>query len=424
MNSPGEEEDYWNVSDSKAYNFDEDDVSNISEASYEDFPQSDFPLSLLISDQDLQMILEEQSRQEILPRNISQEEELRVLRRKFQEERNPPPASVIISRLLTGRQVQLENYKTLPQKTELLDEAMVSGSGDAILKVVLFLTKTLKKKIVHQLLQNRPEAVNHYTNYLSTRLQISDCVDLWTMLGKQHEAAMFQFRLAVTTSNVDQKRRKLAKVHSDYFVQPGGSSFHARFLLDVLNLLEYQSTDVKECLDKPALETLYHVCQKHRWTDNKTPTPGNPYNFAKLYQISASQFEWIVLNERGRSKAWRDLDALFEKKTFIKSTFSIHIPLDKVVIRLHQLEAPTPVLNTFLSKIDDTQKRLILARKVEAVRTVIDCLVALKEKGDLLTVRNGLEPGTPDRFYADNCLESLQNSKWKADSIKVSINKK
>ncbi|XP_059620786.1 vacuolar protein sorting-associated protein 16B [Phlebotomus argentipes] len=418
MNAQGEDEDYWNVSDSKAYNFDEDDVT--SEASYEDFPQSDFPLNLLISDQDLQMILEEQSRQDVLPRNVSQEEELRFLRRKFQEERNPPPASVILSRLLIGRHVQLEVYKTLAQKTELLDEAIASGSGDAILRVVLFLNRTLKRRIVYQLLQSRPEAVSHFTNYLSTRLQVQECVDLWTMLGKPHEAAMLQYRLAVSTSNADLKRRKLSKVHNDYFLQPGAPIFHTRFVSDQLSLLEWQATEA--LADKTVLESLYHACERHKWTDSKSLSPGNPYNMARKYQISASQFEWIALNERARSKAWKDLDALFERKTFIKSSFAIHIPLDKVVLRLHQLEAPVPVLNAFLARIDDTPKRLTLARKVGAVRSVIDCLVALKDKAELLTVRNSLEQGTPDRFYADNCLEGL-NSKWSAESIKVSIKK-
>lgn len=351
--------------------------------------------------------MDEQSRKDVLPIKFTQEEELRFLRNKFQEERYPPPASVIVSRLLIGRPVSLEVYRSLAQKTELLDEAIASGNGDAILRVVLFLSRSLKKKILYQLLQNRPDAVNHYINYLSTRLQVSECVDLWTILGKQQEAAMFQYRLAVTTSNVDLKRRKLAKVHSDYFLQPGASQFHARFLADQLNLLEWQSAEDKSLLDKPVLESLYRVCQRHKWSDNKSPSPGNPYNFAKTYQISASQFEWIALNERARSKAWKDLDGLFEKKTFIKASFAINIPLDKVILRLHELEAPFPVLNTFLSKIDDTQKRLSLARKVGAVRSVIDCLVAMKDKAELVNLRNGLVEGTPERFYADNCLESL-----------------
>uniref|UniRef100_A0A1B0DDE1 Vps16 C-terminal domain-containing protein n=1 Tax=Phlebotomus papatasi TaxID=29031 RepID=A0A1B0DDE1_PHLPP len=179
------------------------------------------------------------------------------------------------------------------------------------------------------------------------------------------------------------------------------------FLADQLNLLEWQSAEDKSLLDKPVLESLYRVCQRHKWSDNKSPSPGNPYNFAKAYQISASQFEWIALNERARSKAWKDLDGLFEKKTFIKASFAINIPLDKVILRLHELEAPFPVLNTFLGKIDDTQKRLSLARKVGAVRSVIDCLVAMKDKAELVNLRNGLVEGTPERFYAENCLESL-----------------
>lgn len=34
----------------------------------------------------------------------------------------------------------------------------------------------------------------------------------------------------------------------------------------------------------------------------------------ELFKISQPQFEWIVLNERSRSQAWRDLEGIFEKK--------------------------------------------------------------------------------------------------------------
>jgi hypothetical protein len=46
------------------------------------------------------------------------------------------------------------------------------------MQVVLFLVHTLKKTLVYQLLQTRPEAVAQYCQYLSTRLQVHELTDL------------------------------------------------------------------------------------------------------------------------------------------------------------------------------------------------------------------------------------------------------
>lgn len=68
-------------------------------------------------------------------------------------------------------------------------------------------------------------------------------------------------------------------------------------------------------MDRPVLETLSYVCSQHKWSDAANATATNsPYKLMEVYKISQSQFEWIALNERSRSQAWRDLEGMFEKK--------------------------------------------------------------------------------------------------------------
>lgn len=70
-----------------------------------------------------------------------------------------------------------------------------------------------------------------------------------------------------------------------------------------------------EILDLPVLETLSYACSQHKWSETTNHTISNsPYKLMEVYKISQSQFEWIALNERSRSQAWRDLEGIFEKK--------------------------------------------------------------------------------------------------------------
>lgn len=239
------------------------------------------------------------------------------------------------------------------------------------------------------------------------------------MLGRNQEAAMLQYQAAVQTStNPDTRKQKIKKVFSDFYSQSGSNSLYTHLLTNYIILLEWQifekstgGPETTKLLDSSVLESLYYTCSKHKWGEaTSSNSPTTPQRFVEMYQISSAQFEWIALNERGRSQAWRDVESLFEKKSWhsIKSkSFSIHIPLDKAILKLFSLNAPPPVLNYFLGKIDDQQRKLQLSRKINAVRSIVDALVALKDKTELEVLKERLEAGTEEKFYAENALKNL-----------------
>lgn len=149
-----------------------------SEANY-GTGQIELPLHTIISDENLELILQEQSRNEMtIPKGISLEEEVKLLRKKIQEFNYAPSTESVVRKLILGKPCSLEMFRSMAEKEQLLDEAIESGSGNAILKVTLFLDQTLKKKLFYTLLQTRPEAVYHYVNYLSLRLKVTECTDL------------------------------------------------------------------------------------------------------------------------------------------------------------------------------------------------------------------------------------------------------
>lgn len=115
------------------------------------------------------------------------EEELKLMRRQYL---NKPTAERAISTLLLGQNTSIEHFRSLSEKELLLDLAIDSANGDAILRVVLFIESTLNQTLFAQIMRTRSMAVSHYKNYLCARGQIQKCSDFLTMLGLHNETAV------------------------------------------------------------------------------------------------------------------------------------------------------------------------------------------------------------------------------------------
>lgn len=103
---------------------------------------------------------------------------------------NKPTAERAISTLLLGQNTSIEHFRSLSEKELLLDLAIDSANGDAILRVVLFIESTLNQTLFAQIMRTRSMAVSHYKNYLCARGQIQKCSDFLTMLGLHNETAV------------------------------------------------------------------------------------------------------------------------------------------------------------------------------------------------------------------------------------------
>ena len=175
---------------------------------------------------------------------MSPEEEINILRRQIEAQWIPPKVSKTIRLIMLGQPYSLHLYRSYDLKVQLLDEAIKSGDGNAILavcfmlffalcfffsnfkfyftlQIVLFLSKTLKKTLFYQIMQTRPIAVTHYVQYLSTRHIIPELIDLLGMLGQNREAGMKQFKFSVQGSqSIDRKLQKLKLCYSNHFSLP------------------------------------------------------------------------------------------------------------------------------------------------------------------------------------------------------------
>jgi hypothetical protein len=350
----------------------------------------------------------------VIPKGLSLEEEVKFLRRKLNEFHYSNPITTI-NKILLNNSCSLECYKSLKEKEELLDAAIKSGNGDAILKVIFNLKNTLKPAIFLKIIAPRSEAVEHYINYLKTTMKIGEATDILTMLGRQEEAALLQFNAIVQSKNAIQKLDKLKKTQ-ELFTNP----FLLNQVQSYINLLELQINErmyfqPSDVIDKSVLETLYIACSKFQKFSEPTQSTSitNPFKIVEQFNVAPAQFEWIALNERAKSQAWRDIESLFEKKSSMlkKKTFAIHIPLEIVILKLHQLRAPQPVLNSFLQHVEDPERRLTLSKKVGAIHSIVDSLTILKDKRSLEEFKESLASGTAEYFYTEKAITSISSTK-------------
>lgn len=240
---------------------------------------------------------------------------------------------------------------------------------------------------------------------------------------------MLQFEAVMKTcKSPDVKKQKLNKIYNEYFSHQTNAvhTYYTNTVINYISLLEWQLNEkihnpkLTNILDSSPLESLYYACTNYKWGSGTPSTSdhsfsgamaSNPYKFAELYRISQSQFDWIALNERGQCQAWRDLETIFEKKSWHSlkgsKSFSISVPLERVILQLNALDAPVAVLNIFLGHIDDAQRRLALAKRFNAGKSVVDALAELKEREELERYAESLAVGSDVRFYAENAIKNL-----------------
>lgn len=221
----------------------------------------------------------------------------------------------------------------------------------------------------------------------------------------------------------DVKKQKLNKIYNESIAhQPGLiCSYYSMIIMNYVALLEWQlkqkinNGKLINILDSSPLESLYHACANHKWSQSSSdfsiPNQSNPYQFCDTFKISQSQFDWIALIERAQSQAWCDLEKIFAKKSWhslkTSKTFSISVPLECAILQLNSLDAPVDVLNIFLAHIDDPHRRLALAKRFNAGKSIVDSLVELKNRDELEQFIESLNVRDNVRIHAENALKNL-----------------
>lgn len=224
--------------------------------------------------------------------------------------------------------------------------------------------------------------------------------------------------------STDVKKQKLNKIYNELIAHQNGTicSFYTTIITNYISLIDWQLKEkisnpkLLNILDSSPLESLFFASMNHKWSnasaDFSIPNQSNPYQFADMFKISQPHFDWITLNERAKTQAWCDLEKIFERKSWhslkTTKTFSISVPVERVIFQLHAYDAPADILNVFLMLIDDPHRRLVLAKRFPlAGKSVVDTLVELKNREELEQYIDTLSVRDNVRIHGENALKNM-----------------
>ncbi|KAF7993157.1 hypothetical protein HCN44_005938 [Aphidius gifuensis] len=315
---------------------------------------------------------------------------------------------ITLRRILLGQPFTLEYYKSLGNKTALLDAAIASA-------------------LVQRLLMDKPGAIDVYTHYLATRLLTNDITDLLTMQGRSLDAAMTNFNIIVKNTK-DEVRllQKLSKCFKTQFMNLQNCR-ETQFVHNYIKLLEW-----KTAYDSSVLDCLRYSCKEH-WSSSDDSIV-SPFYLLHQHEITPRQYQKIALQSRISAQAWGDIDILLLSKGWLGSQkLQTNLPIEDVLKILHNGQAPSAVLDKFLKYVDNTDRRLQLARALSCSKVIIEvtsCLInsfyvayyliyvlkILASQGDrasLLEYKDTLVPNSESYFLAEKTLSS-STIRWKS----------
>lgn len=162
------------------------------------------------------------------------------------------------------------------------------------------------------------------------------------------------------------------------------------------------------------LETLHYCCRYHYLlADNNF---ASPVYLRKRYGLSERQFLWTALQALSKSAMWPEIDTLFEYKSWLGSRkIKNCIPIEDIVGVLYRHSAPPEMLEKYLELIEDTERRLALAKELLMVKFAADILIKLKDRKRLSELRAAIQTSQDVDYvqrYIDNVLRT-STIKWK-----------
>ncbi|CAG2161178.1 unnamed protein product [Oppiella nova] len=389
------DEDYW--TQTKAYRFDFDDQTLVESSSVVGSESSEATIDEVLglsgsasSGARVAQSLDEGLAESVVSAQIDEcLQHMKSQETSVGSKRSPQH---VINSLSKGIDIDLHEYKGKEDKLELLDTALHTNEGNAIISVVLHLKRTTKDSIFNYELSRRSLAADHYLFYLRQNKRMTELVDTLSMLGRHEEAAITAYSQAIACRDIDTKVHNLKSCLRNHFTSGGNDCiFWNNYISEQISLLELQlpiesddrrqereghnqlftQTQRTPLIDLPVLSTLYYCCLFHYCLSENHLA--SPKAICKAFYLSDQQFVWTALSALAQTRQWLQIDTLFEYKSWLgNKRLKCCIGFDKVVLLLHRNGAPLEVLNKYLQTIDNLDTKFNLAKEMKHLELAID----------------------------------------------------
>ncbi|KAK3597162.1 hypothetical protein CHS0354_038090 [Potamilus streckersoni] len=297
------------------------------------------------------------------------------------------PVKETVTRMITGLPYSLEQYRSKEEKLELLDRAIETHDGNAIIAAVLFLKRTVTDKIFNAEFAIRPDAINQYLSYLRAHFQQTELENMLGLLNRSEEMAMVKYKQAASIVDAVAKTGKLKSCLDAHFKCDSQLEHDASMIQQQLDLLQIQrpidsADEMEQTSRKPGifmthprvvsivnqsvLTTLYY-CSFYHHQDPEN-TYASPLFIRKQHQLNDKQYQWSVIRAQARLKKWDEINSLLQVKGWFGGIkLKTSIGFDNVADILHKHFAPMKEILKFLMLMDDADKRPIKLRRTEEV---------------------------------------------------------
>ncbi|KAL3873782.1 hypothetical protein ACJMK2_036867 [Sinanodonta woodiana] len=342
------------------------------------------------------------------------------------------PVKETVTRMITGLPYFLEQYRSKEEKLELLDKAIETHDGNAIIAAVIFLKRTVTDKIFNAEFSIRPDAINQYLSYLRAHFQQTELENILGLLNRSEELAMVKYKQAASINDATAKIGKLKTCLDAHFKCDSQLEHDASMIQQQLDLLQIQrpidcADEMEQTSRKPGifithprvvsiinqsvLTTLYY-CSFYHHQDPENSF-ASPMFIKKQHQLNDKQYQWSVIKAQARLKKWDEINSILEVKGWFGGMkLKTAIGFDNVADILHKHFAPMKEVSKFIMLMDDVDKRLVLAKKLKCHEAVIETFKAQKDRRSLETYADNLKVQSQEWFYAKDVLKS-STIKWK-----------
>ncbi|CAG9828174.1 unnamed protein product [Diabrotica balteata] len=391
-------DDFWNSSSTSGFNFDEED---------EELPQPDFQFQMVepqpkVNSIEIYSLISKKSLDLILD-DIKSANEYTV-----------PPVEEVIRKMASGHKYSLDVYKRFSDKMLLFNSALESMDGNIILKVILFLESTLKRDIfVNQLIKSKT-GIKHYANYLIVNNRYEDLNSFYISTGVYSNMKQLYYLMARGVKNKTIILDRLRTLGMDLLQKMYHKDDSAEYN-PYIKLLQWQIQKNENC--DSVIEQLAVLCKKE-WDVNKNALEVI-LEFKKTLKIDDFAFEWTVMNVLASKKMWPQLNDFFMKPNWLTKKHSLKtaIPTELFVYGLSKHDPPKDVLEQYLPWINNTERSLLLAEKLNCHKFIIQHYINQKDRIGLITYKASLiaiklPPQNPEYFMIENALQST-DKKWK-----------
>jgi len=181
-----EEDDFWNTSNVKAFNFDDEDHNQRATSAAEQTAVKTLASVLSAKPSSNEPFLKPSI--VMCHRRNNIDFVIKHLTENIPDQQShppkPDPRTYITNIVNDGAMIDFSLYKTKKDKLALIDCAICCNDGNVVTAASVFLSKTLKPTIFIEEIKRRPMAVHHYLNYLEITGRQREAIEFSRLIGQ------------------------------------------------------------------------------------------------------------------------------------------------------------------------------------------------------------------------------------------------